>query len=71
MEISFMENNILEIEVPEGTDAGTWTVDPDGNAVITFRDNKTICVLVNDGKIVTRNEDGSSSVLEKRASKKK
>ena len=71
IEISFMESNILEIKVPEGTDAGTWTVDPDGNAVITFRGNKTICILENDRKIVTRNEDGSSSVLEKRDSKKK
>ena len=70
-EVSFMENDILEIKLPEGTAKGTWTIDPDGNAVITFRDNKTICMLVNDAKIVTRNEDGSSTVLEKSDSKKK
>lgn len=71
IEVSFMEDGILQIKGPEGTAPGTWTIDPDGNAVITFRDNKTICMLVNDKKIVTRNEDGSSTVLERSDSKKK
>lgn len=71
IEISFMENDILKIKVPEGIVTGTWTIDPDGNAVMTLRDNKTICTLVNSRKIVTRNEDGSSTVLEKSGSKGK
>ncbi len=71
VEISFMEDQVLMAKFPDGTIAGTWTIDPEGNAVMFANDTKTIATLVNDKKIVTRNEDGSSTVLEKKDSKKK
>ena len=72
MELSFMEKDILIIKMPDGTIAGTWTIDPEGNAMITVEDEKAIATLLNDGKIIARNENGSSSVVfEKSGSKKK
>jgi len=72
--LSFMDKNIWTLKMPDETKAGTWTIDPEGNAVMTLEGetNKVIATLVNDGKIVAREEDGSNAVvLEKSDSKKK
>ena len=72
IELSLMEKDISIANTPDETVAGTWTIDPEGNAVMTFEDEKVIAMLLNDGKIIARNEDGSSSVVfEKSDSKKK
>lgn len=72
IELSLMEKDISIVKTGDETLAGTWTIDPEGNAVITFEDEKVIATLVNDGKIVARNEgDSSAVVLEKKDSKKK
>jgi hypothetical protein len=74
VELSFMEKEIVTVKTPEETMAGTWTLDPKGNAQITFEggDMKLIATLVNDGKIVAREEGESKAVVfEKSDSKKK
>ena len=72
LEVSFMEKDILIIKTPDETIAGTWTIGPEGNAVMTFEDKKVIATLLSDGKIIARSESGSSAVVfEKRGSKKK
>lgn len=63
LEVSFMEKDILIIKTPDETIAGTWTIDPEGNAVMTFEDKKVIATLLNDGKIIARSEGGSSAVV--------
>ena len=72
IELSLMEKDISIAKTPDKTLAGTWTIDPEGNAVMTFEDEKIIAMLLNDGKIIARNEDDSSVVVfEKSDSKKK
>jgi len=72
--LSFMDKNIWTLKMPDETKAGTWTINPEGNAVMTLEgeNNKVIATLVEDGKIVAREVGASNAVvLEKSDSKKK
>ncbi len=72
IELSFMEKDISIVKTGDETFAGTWIIDPEGNAVMTFEDEKVIVTLLNDGKILARKGAGSSSVVfEKSDSEKK
>ena len=75
IEFSFMEKDILIVKLEDKTIAGTWTIDPENNAVMTYweyQDNKLIATLVNDEKIIFREEGESEAVVfEKSDSKKK
>ena len=65
IELSFLEKDISIAKKGDETLAGTWTIGPEGNAVITFEgeDGKIIATLLNDGKIVARKEGQSSAVV--------
>ncbi len=76
LELSFMEKDTCIVKTNDETIAGTWTIGPEGKALMTFDDDndkvKVIATLVNDGKIIAQKEDGSEAVVfEKSASKKK
>lgn len=72
IELSFMEKDIWIAKLPEETSSGTWTIDAEGNALMSYEDGKVIATLLNDGKMIAREEDGSSAVVfEKSDSKKK
>ncbi|MDH4238003.1 MAG: hypothetical protein OEW48_00425 [Phycisphaerae bacterium] len=65
IELSLMEKDISIAKTGDETFAGTWTIDPEGNAVITFEgeDGRIIATLLNDGKIIARKEGESSAVV--------
>jgi hypothetical protein len=74
VEFSFMEKNICiwVSKTHDVTKAGTWTIDPEGNARITVEGGEAIATLMNDGKIIAREVGGPDAVvLEKSDSKKK
>ena len=71
MELSFMEKNICIVKVAEGTHAGTWSIDPKGNALMTFVDDKLIASLMSDGRIIMQKEGESEAVVFEKAHKKK
>ena len=64
-ELSLMEKGISIVKTSNETLAGTWTIGPEGNAVITFEseDGKIIATLLNDGKIIARQEGESWAVV--------
>lgn len=77
-ELSFMEKDIFIFILTSGESheiiSGTWTIDPEGNAVMTVEDEdeKGIATLLNDDKIIVREEGNSKTTLwEKSDSKKK
>lgn len=71
VELSFMEKGIWIVKLPEETSAGTWTVDPEGNAQMTYDDGKSVATMMNDGRILVRAEDGGGAVMLEKADKKK
>ncbi len=71
IELSFMEKGIWVVKLPEETSSGTWTVDAEGNARITIEDGKAIATVVNDGTLIAREEDGSSTVVFEKSDPKK
>lgn len=71
IELSFMEKDIFIVKRPDQSKAGTWTIDPEGNAQISFEYGKMIATSVNDGRIIVRAEDGGDTVVLEKADKKK
>ena len=71
VELSFMERDIFIVKIPDRPFAVTWTIDPEGNAQMTFEDGKIIATSLNDGRIIARDEDGSGAVVFERADAEK
>jgi hypothetical protein len=71
IELSFMEKGIFIVKIPDKTFAGTWTIDPEGNAQMTYDDGKVIATPMNDGRLIARPEDGSGAVVLEKTHKKK
>ena len=68
--LSFMENDVFSYTTNEmgKTIMGTWTIDPNGNAVMDIEGetNKGIATFMNDEKIMLRDaSESSGAVLEK------
>ncbi len=63
VELSFMEKGIFIVKIPDKTVAGTWTMDPEGNAQMTYEDGKIIATSVSNGRIIARAEDGSGAAV--------
>lgn len=71
VELSFMEKGIWIVQLPEDTTSGTWTVDSEGNAVLTYEGGKVIATTMKDGRIIAREGDGSNAVVLEKTDKKK
>jgi len=76
LQLSLMEKDVCIVKTDDQTIAGTWSIDHEDKAVMTFDDDgnkiKVIATLLNDGKIIAQKEDGSEAVVfEKSGSKKK
>ncbi|MHC4740963.1 MAG: hypothetical protein ACYS8Z_03570 [Planctomycetota bacterium] len=71
VEISFMEKDIFIMEYSGQSKAGTWTIDPEGNAVMAIEDGKAVATVMNDGRLIAREEDGGNAVVLEKAGKKK
>ena len=73
-ELSFMENNIFTYtsNEMEKTIAGTWTINPEGNAVMVVdgEDEKAIATLVNDEKMILQGESTSNAAVFEKIDKK-
>ena len=67
VELSFMEKGVFFVKIPDSPFAGTWTIDPEGNAQMTYEDGKIIASSMDDGRIIARDEDGSGAVVFERA----
>ncbi|MBN2271810.1 MAG: hypothetical protein JXN61_14420 [Sedimentisphaerales bacterium] len=71
IELSFMENDIWVVKTSDETSAGTWSIDPDGSARLSYEDGKATAKLTNDGRIVVQPEgESNAAVLEKVPEKK-
>ncbi len=62
VELSFMEQGIWIVKLPDGTTAGTWTIGPEGNAVLIYDDSKASATPTSDGRLIVRHE-GESNVM--------
>ncbi|MBL7144473.1 MAG: hypothetical protein ISS76_09595 [Phycisphaerae bacterium] len=71
IELSFMEKNLCIAKEGEGTHAGTWSIDPDGNVLMTFEDAKVIATLTKQGQIIAREESGSEAIVFEKIDEKK
>ena len=70
VELSFMEKGIWIVQTPDNTTSGTWTVDPEGDAQMTYDDGKAIATTMSDGRIVVKDEDGSNAAVLKKTKNK-
>ncbi|HLB72633.1 MAG TPA: hypothetical protein VJJ98_01310 [Sedimentisphaerales bacterium] len=72
IELSFMENEIWVGKTSDETSAGTWSINSDGDAQMTYDDaHKATVKLAGEGKMVVQVEgEGNAIVLEKATRKK-
>jgi len=71
IELAFMEKDLCIVKEHEGTHAGTWSIDADGNALMTFEDAKVIATLTKQGQIIAREKGGSEAAVFEKIDKKK
>ncbi len=71
VELSFMENGIWIVKEAGETTAGTWVMDAEGNAKMTYDDGKATVKLTGDGRILVQPEGESNSIVLDKASRKK
>jgi hypothetical protein len=71
LELSFMEKGLWIVKSDDSTTAGTWSIDPDGNAKLSYEDGKATAKLTNDGRIVVQPEGESNAAVLEKAPKKK
>jgi len=71
IELSFMENDIWVAKTSDETSAGTWSINSDGDAQMTYDDGKATAKLAGEGKILVQAEgEGNAAVLDKATRKK-
>ena len=71
IELSFLEKDIWIVKLSDGTQGGTWIVDAEGNALLTYDDGKTTATPTSDGRLIVRDEDGDNVAVLEKAPKKK
>lgn len=71
VKLSFMEKGIWIVTLPDDTTSGTWTVGPEGNAVMSYNDGKVIAMPLKDGRLIAKPENEASAIVFERADKKK
>jgi len=70
IELAFMEKDLCIVKEHEGTHAGTWSIDSDGNALMTFEDAKVIATLTKQGPSIARENGGSDAAVFEKMDKK-
>ena len=71
IELSFTEEGVCTVKLPDETHTGTWSVDPEGNARMVFDDAKATATRMSDGTLTAREEGGLDTVVFEKVSKKK
>ena len=71
LELSFLEKDIWMAKTPNGTQAGTWIVDAEGNALLTYDDGKATATPTSDGRLIMREQGGGNAAVLEKAPKKK
>jgi hypothetical protein len=71
VELSFLEKDVWIVKTADSTQAGTWSIDADGNALLTYDDGKATATPTSDGRLIVREQDGGNAVVLEKAPKKK
>ena len=71
LELSFLEKDIWIVKTADSTQAGTWIVDAEGNALLTYDDGKATATPTSDGRLIVRQQDGGNAAVLEKAPKKK
>jgi len=71
LELSFLEKDIWIAKTSEGPRGGTWIVDAEGNALLTYDAGKSTATPTSDGRLIVREQGGGNAMVLEKAPKKK
>jgi hypothetical protein len=70
-ELEFLEKGVFRVKSSDESAAGTWTMEPNGEALLSFgEEDKGRAVRTGEDKIIVREGDGMKSYVFERAGKK-